>query len=800
MEIDSDFLNSLNPIFRLDCVKIYWMENVLKVGQTNNLRPRLLIVASPGIFLIHKKTFPFQSKIISSISYIDLISLYIAGNCASFSSRHTQIRVKHSNIANVAFLAFFIRQMQFPTDILPINLSFSNEIDQNKIFSSQSSYHPESLFRDRLLSCIMHFNLMVTNTSLNAAKAFFPQNSFQNNHHSNSNTLIKNNHSKIHRVYTLRNDILLSPFIDAIILSLAYEQDIDTLKFKDAQLSKILPKCQSIIRYNRFIQTVCFVNSDFEKCELSFSQMLDKVHSFKPTKWVFDLCDLSKPSFLHFFDSLSKIGKPITHLHFFNCTFSNDSAFPQIFQSIFFNDCFTSIESFIMDNCKSTQGEYLDAILLNISQIFCCSWAMERKCFHHISVIDSGSEDCSGFLNQALSLDVGLDRINLNKNCFLSPISISTTKKISELSFLSLRNCRVTNKFLESMFLAMSNGCLIVHILDISSLRFLDDSGLSTFLEFLQTIECHELKTLFFDNNSMNANQSVHFVNFLKKQKKLSEISINGSIGIKESPNGILGLIQYLTQRSNEGELTTLSIQGDDSIDHSFGMLLKPLLKGISPTIQNLDITNQKVGQDGLKLIIPLIEKGQLTEIHFDGSNIQSFDFLVHFCKLVLASDKLTLATFPENDFNHIITLLISDKQNEIENTIDFLKHEFINRFHLNTANLSTILLERSASSSFTLIRSTASINGTEERKNTILKNISSPKTICRHESFYLVPESNESIMMMKGEIEELYTECIDIEETGNEPLLGLVNALENEFSLSNLLSELERNQSCQSS
>ena len=140
MEIDRDFLCSLSPLFRLDDVKIYWCDQVKKVGQTNSLSPRILIIASPGIFLIRKKSFAFQSRIITSISFFDLVSLYVAGDCASFSSRTNQIRVKHQNMTDVAFLAFFIRQMQFPTDILPLNVTLANKllirllINQNLFF------------------------------------------------------------------------------------------------------------------------------------------------------------------------------------------------------------------------------------------------------------------------------------------------------------------------------------------------------------------------------------------------------------------------------------------------------------------------------------------------------------------------------------------------------------------------------------------------------------------------------------------------------------------------------------------
>lgn len=831
MEIDRDFLSSLSPLFRLDDVKIYWCDQVNKVGQTNSLSPRILIIASPGIFLIRKKSFAFQSRIITSISFFDLVSLYVAGDCASFSSRTNQIRVKHQNMTDVAFLAFFIRQMQFPTDILPLNVTLANK---NKETFNAPPYQPESLFLDRLLSCIHHFNIMVTNTMLQSASEFFPESS---NNLNNPKPLVSSNSAQtlpqnlnsiqfatksdpvfsksliqeeISRVYTFTNDIIDSPLLEQLIMSLAYEQNVDTLKFKSLKLSSILPKCGHLIRSNRFVQTVCLIDVDINGSENVLSQMFSKPHGFKPMKWVFDSCDLSHKSFNVFFDAISKNGKNITHLQFIDCFFSNESTFPMLLQSIFFNDGLHALQHLIIDNCVSNdqgiEGHcYIQNLLEHVSEILCCSWAMESKCFHQLSVTKSGSDDCSLFLTQALTIGSGLEYINLSQNNFVSALTING---FCELKFLGLKNCILSMNFLQSFVQLFKEKKLIVHSIDLSGMKkFLNNDEFTLFLQSLQNVEIDELETLLFDNNLMNSNQTFLFVNFLKCQKKLTNLSINCSISIKESPNGFLSFINYLSSKSKSDDpLTTLSIRGNKSMEFSFDRLLKPLLKGISASIQNLDISNQKAGVECLEVLSPLITKGQINELIFDGSNVKSFEFLCHFCQELISIEKVSFASFPEDDFLNLTTnLSVSEMTqteiNDMEKKISELKQEFEKRFSSRLHHRKLEVLQQV--DVIHLLYSTRETAKTAKKAEGKRKNKSHSDSaalpIKRYSSFVLLPTNNKSAIAMKPEIEKLYKECIltadkgDENDLENEPILNLINSVENEISFENLFAEAQK-------
>lgn len=824
MDIDRDFLCSLSPLFRLNDVKIYWCDQVNKVGQTNSLRPRILVIASPGIYLIHKKSFAFQSRIVTSISFFDLVSLYVAGDCASFSSRTNQIRVKHQNMADVAFLVFFIRQMQFPTDLLPLNVTLANK---SKETFNTPPYQPRSLFLDRLLSCIMHSNVMITNTTLQSSLEFFPESSdntiitktpsvssqtspqssnslsftakSDSSYSKSVDSLYDNSH-----VYTFTSDILNSPLLEELILSLAYEQNVDTLKFKGIKLSSILPKCSHIVRSNRFIQTVIFIDVDFDGSENISVQLFSKPHGFKPMKWVFDSCDLSRKSFNVFFDVVSKNVKKITHLQFIDCVFSNELTFPNLLQSIFFNDGLHALQHLIIDNCVSNdlgtdEHCYIQNLLIHVSEILCCSWAMELKCLHQLSVTKSGSDDCSLFLSQALNFGVGIEYINLSQNNFVSILNIDG---FCELKFLGLKNCILSMNFLQSFVDLLKKRKLTVHSLDLSGMRnFLNASEFSSFLKSLQDVQVDELETLIFDNNPMNSNQTVLFINFLSVQKKLANLSINCSISIKESPNGLLSFISYVSSKAeSDCPLASLSIRGDKSMEFSFERLLKPLFKGISETIQNLDITSQKVGQESLEVLVPLIKNGQLTELFFDGSNVKSFDFLNTFCEVILSSEKLSFASFPEDDFNNIqtnlsISELLPAEVIQMENRIVELKFDFEKRFSSLYHKKLGVLLKADLIHLLYSNTKTVKTAKTVERKAKFRSSSSSGARmpVKRKSSFVLLPTDDNSAIAMKPELEKLYKECVGSEcDEENDPILSLINLVENEISFENLFSECQ--------
>ncbi|OHT07688.1 hypothetical protein TRFO_24026 [Tritrichomonas foetus] len=781
--MDREFLTSLCPIFSLKEVKILWEGTVYKVGQTNILQPRTLVIASPGIFLIRKRSFAFQSKIVNAISFFDLASLYVTEQFASFSTKQYQIRIKLQSIRDVASLVFFIRQYQFPTDILPMNFTFADDEFANNFSLSQLPYQPTSLFIDRTLACMMHFNIVATDTQLSSlSKPKF-------------------------RIFTIHNEMLMSPLFQAWILSLSFEQDVEVLKFENIQLSLLLEQCSFLFCYNRFIKTVEFRNVDFENSHLIISKLFSETHNFKPIKWVFEDCDLTKPCFNKFIDGISGIGTDISELHFTRCKFNEDT-YSTMLQSIFFNECFHSLNGLALDyieivdsegnqisnpsahsfssnttkenssnisshsspndssqsksdeNNKLGENESIDntpnVFLMSVSEILCCSWAMQKKCLHYLSLkgCKSMAIDMSPLLSQILNFDFGINEIDFNENSFLQPLSITENILVHNISFLGLRRCKFSRNFLFSLIQLLKQKKLIIHGLDISNM-IVDNDVFRDILNETKNISFPELETLFFNHNQMNANQTLAFTTFLQNQQNLKNLSINNSFDIHDSPKGLLAFTDFVVNQN----LTMLSIHGNQTMNYSYGILLFNMLQKMND-IQILDVTNQCIGQEGLEYIIPYINDELIMELHFDGSNVKSFDFLCKFCSTIISS-KMKFSSFPEKDFKNCLNLISNvEELNTLLKTVNDLRNAFASKF--GTAE-QTYVLKSKVIMHTKLQRLTKEL---QERKLMREKNNSTTKIESESKLF--------EVNIFDETIEPLYKECIG----NDQPVKSIVNLM----------------------
>lgn len=737
MDQEKELLETLDPFFKLPQVKIYWYDVVFKVGISNSLQPRRFLVSTTGIYLIRKKNFPSKFKIIMSISYCDLVSIYVAGNCASFSSSQYQIRFKHEEVYHIASLVYFIRQAQFPTDVLPCNFAFSdNKANEKPI---QSPYQYDSLFVDRLLSCAFHYSLLVTKTMLCSIQ--LP-------------TL---------KSFSISGSMFDSPLFPAILLSLTYEQDITNLHLIDLTVSPLLQQLAPLIRYNRFIQTITFEHTDFTDSASILDQLFSKTHGFRASNWIFERIEFNK-SFGSFFDAISKIGKPIKSIEFKKCTYSID-VFRGVLQSVFFNDCFHSLEEFSVDSFKDSP-ELLSFMVLEIPT---CSWAMQFKRLHKISVTECGI-DGSDFLQKIMNFDVGLYHINLSGNFFKTPIKLDQNLVIQELQVLELSNCTFSTSFIES-FVKLLKIVKIVE-LDLSHIQTDGDCNLTMILERLSTLTLPYLEAIAFNDNRMNSAMTCLFTAFIEKQVNLSSISLNSSIDIRESPSGLNNFIQCIQEK----KLNNLSLRSDESFDFSYGQLLIPLIKGLNG-IKSLDITNQKIQMQGLEELKRLINDG-LMELHFNGSNVSSFEDLVSFCEYVLKS-KIRLATFPTNDFTRLIRQLsMKNLKSDNEILVDNLKEQF-------SKNYTGYVIPRSH-----IFNRTRSISGK------LAQEVEKIKVVPRSESLMKFQKQGiDSAITRTPELEKLLFECLEPEpnESKIDPVLIILSNLDTKYSMKSLLKQLKK-------
>ena len=737
--IDRDFLASLNPIFRLDSVKIIYSGSVMKVGQRNSLHPRTFVVASPGIFMIRRKLFSFGSRVVRSISFCDLVSLYVSGDCASFSSKEVQIRVKAKDIQKVAFLVYFIRQTQIPTDVLSLNVNLPD--DAGSLI--QSPYQPESLFMERLLSCAFHYNVMLTNTML--LQVDMPQG----------------------KTFTINQQVMDSPLFPSVLLSLTYEQDVTHIKFHDLSLVSLLVQCSLLFRYNRFVRTFTFTRVDFTDAERPLLQMFNKPHGLRPVEWIFVDCDVSKPSFVSFFEAMCSVGKRITTVAFKSCAISED-VFRSIFQAIFFNECFHSLECFVLDDMP------LLNVMDNVMEMLCCSWAMQSKCLREIALANCGV-DGTDFLKQCFKFDIGLKCIDLSGSELNKPLDPVKDIAVHELSLMKLAGCKnVSLSFFRSLLDLISTHSLSITELDLSMLNLENESDMTTVLELLSETTIPGLEVLAFDDNRMDASQTALFVKFLGRHPDLVSLSVSSSIDVSGSPTGLSAFFSTL---SGFNDLMRLRLRSDGSMKHTFGKMLIPFLKGeMVKKLRFLDITNQSIGAEGIDVLCHLVEHSSLEVLYFDGSITNSLKLLTEICEKLLETN-LKFASFPAQDFEKSLKILKLDQQeDEIVETRDKLSRAFAAKFESQEQEFGPHKLGQ-----FQRSRSTSCSKPAPVRS----------RAMVRSDSFGMIPQGLESATDMSPEVAKLYKECVCAEASVPDPIVALISDIQDAISFDGLIATL---------
>ncbi|KAH0794348.1 Leucine Rich Repeat family protein [Histomonas meleagridis] len=398
-------------------------------------------------------------------------------------------------------------------------------------------------------------------------------------------------------------------------------------------------------------------------------------------------------------------------------------------------------------------------------ELFCCQWVIESKCLHKVVLNDCGIKG-SSFLSQLLQRDIGIEEIVLDNGVFTSALSFDGPILVKELSVLSLRSCKCNSDFLLSLLIVIRENNISIHSLDFSQME-ISDNDFTSFLLALTSIHFPSLESFYFDDNTLDSNQTILLTTFLEKQPQLQRLSLNSSINVYDSPNGFFAFSKYITGRT----FTHLSLRNDKSINYSFGHLLFPILKSQQNTLVYLDVTNQGIGQDGIELILPSVLNGTINRLFFDGSNISSFDYLCKFCT-TLVSTQMKIASFPRNDFERLSKHLITN-ESDIDGMIETMKSKFETKFGKNSID-SNYIPQIKRSQIKTIVR-------TDSNKTNVKKVMSRANSTSVINEMYerLVDYDIEKMLMQYG---------IEYE---SDPIYGMLAEIEEELSIDELTRKL---------
>lgn len=641
-------LQEWDEYLKLSKAKIFQFLEVEMEVEQNLYKPAYLALATHGLFLYEKNEKMFT--LLKTISHIQLMYINIAGDTASFSTDNDQIKVKSPDLISLAIFAYIIRESQFPSSNLPLNIHVPSDLKSR--FESPQPYSDE-IFTDRIITCCFHTGLQLTDEIL---------------------TYIEENFGPYEdEVYNITNDILGNFYIKQIMLALSFESCISTLYLKNIKMIDFFKNCSDLLVYDNFVKKIVVDSCSFQDFSEELKNILAQNRTFCATNWIFKNCECDDHNFPHIFSKIHLISKEVKILEFYDCKFEQASI-TDLFSTILFEESYHTLEKIKFVRCDQSSS-----IAEEIALIISSDWVSQHHNIFEID-IDECKLDSSTLILKVVDFNSGIKVLRLRYSNAERYIDLRQKTALRQLSFLDLRHSKVSSQNLINLFQIMESGILHARGLDLSDLEIFPPiprdlyEHLADNSIFVPSLEC-----LFYDDNLMRKEEIFEFRRFICLQKNLKFISLNNSISCKENPNIA---VEFLSMLLDLPHLDSISIRSKGRIEVTYGELLKPILeKAAHKKMKMLDLTGQHINSEGLKIIKSMVLNNQIKEIYFDECRPSSLENLLDLCSMMLKSGEV-ITTFPIKTFQRCDgfydgVYAISSIENSIREAGENMKNNF---------------------------------------------------------------------------------------------------------------------------
>ncbi|EAY22858.1 hypothetical protein TVAG_076050 [Trichomonas vaginalis G3] len=242
-----------------------------------------------------------------------------------------------------------------------------------------------------------------------------------------------------------------------------------------------------------------------------------------------------------------------------------------------------------------------------------------------------------------------LTSIDLSKNKCSS--GFSQVNSISQMLFsIKLEDVKWDDGALTGFMTFLSQNCKKNLELNISDANSSANEWFNLFIS-LKKLKFSKIIGLTWNNNPINN----FFFNFLKKNEKLSNLSLRGCFSEMESDQ-ITNLCSFL---ANNSSIQKLDVRGN-ALRH-FGKYITSVLTAIqiSSKVEYLDISNNYSGDAGINQIKYLLQVCPIKTINCDGFYPSSASNYVEFLDSVIEIQKSNnlLFSWPSKDLSHLLCM-----------------------------------------------------------------------------------------------------------------------------------------------
>lgn len=762
-------LFNIHPVFRIPSTRIFWADNVLKKNTHNSLQSRYLVIASPGIFLFERKTFPKGLAISRIIPYCDLVLITAKKDeTFEFFKAKVTMRLQHQSNAEVVAMAISIRDVLFGDKPRYPKLVF-DEPTRKRIENSNFIFETDSLLADRFIS--LSLETPVKHLIYDQLFEYYEK--------------LKNFPSS----FSINAEMLASNLISPLSSAIAYDKEIQSLQLDGINLSSFVEYLKPIVLYNSSIQNLILTSVNFNDNLLGFTQIWDQKTACQINFFSFLHCQLVSTNFITFLSAFPKYKIDVQTLLFISCHIDR-TILEKILIAIITSKCFLGLTELYFNDLTDN---------IPLEPLFCkffgSPFIKNHKNLKNLSLIN-----CNLKLDKILPTFMlhikSIRYSNFSGNYCLSDVQIPNFGLLDEID---LSSCSFTSSSLCSFFKCFADSQKhIPSQVSFNELK-MSDKDWTDFYNIIATPEFNNsfgqipnLKMFSWCSNKMNGKQVENFMNFLsEKLPEISELGLSFSIPNNEVDSSLPYLFLYFENHT----IRKLDFRGESN--SFFGPKMEPLLKSLldHKTIKMLDITGQRAGPRCYEFLIKMVETC-LEELRFDNNLPNDVEVLKNILNKILGS-KLNYADWPANDIKECVSkmklALRSATVTQFKELRKVYKQKYVSPNKLSNApsldfsSSSHLLInENNPESDY----SNTNIPFYRQRSTSILKSKLKNEGSIKRISTRTQSTNLQFLMTHPKTVDNAIIECFGEEGVRNEPLIKALELLDKESSINSFLSD----------
>ena len=740
MNLQSSQIKLLHPILNVfSCQILYCHEATIVTAKSSE--KRLLVVATPGIFVIHQRSFPKTISVKEILPFSQVASIMVKRDMVSISGPNYTLCFQHVDQLNIATRIVNTRCALFHPELYPLNLHIANSLLDE--FKNQNfDYTTDSLLADRFLSCCLTIQQSLTTEKIQQSYTYL---------------------ASIKEKLIINNELTSLPYLKGVISALSCEPSItEIIIVDDLGTPKNYKLLCIMIESNPSLRKITFKNITIEGNKQFLTEFLEALKKAKGTidEWVFDHCNFKHDEFRPFLECFREYKINIKSLIFTNCQFS-ESTFQYFTERFFFMNCFHSLESLWLSDIN-----FSSQVSVFLSQLFASDWVLKDHKLKNL-VIPKCCVELDDLFTQMQKFETGIMTADFSANIFFKDPPIEMATNLSPQINFIFSQCGFVDNTFSSLMMALAAHKGQSMILDISYVHVSNDSW-KHFSTIAGSLSFISLVKLVWDGNPINRS----FCDFISKQPRLKKLSISDCIKVEESSE-LLPELTSLFQKKQLDMLVIRASKKEFSLGSALIQCVMPLLK--SRLLAYLDITGQQVMDNGVITILdnmPMV----MNTFYFDGNDIGSSENMIRILNSILKKHSLLKSSWPESDVEKCLTRTDPLSRSEVHTRLDVIKHQFDGKFGSNDNKIQTDPLQILHNYS-TLFKE----HDSSRRPAKISWGIDAKPVPANQMILFRVPDDS---------LTELLKECNSL--AGKDPMATLVTCFDNETTLEKLATGLQ--------